>query len=181
MHNQTPSLITSFPEQKQGNRGGGKKPKQKLFKRQNYLMRFYLLSSLNRIPKLFTIRMLRVVGHCKWILNNSCWQSFFLRVAKSHSFITDLIMLNCLFKAQFKESLTNEFLAFFFLGVNFSGTYLLQKVTDNQSKYQSRQECYCSSRPFSNQGRRKSLFTGLLTAEGHRVWASLFCGSACPG
>lgn len=163
-----------------------KKTKQKLFKRQNYLMRFYLLCSLNRIPKLFTIRMLRVVGHCKRILNNSCWQSFFLRVAKSHCFITNLIMFNCLFKSQFKESLTNELLAFFFLfkrNVNFSGTYLLQKVTDNQSKYQSSQGWYCSSRPFSNQGRRKLLFTDscLLTAEGHEVWGSLlFCGSACP-
>lgn len=60
------------------------------------------------------MRMLKVVGHCKGILSNSCWQSLFLRVAKSHCFITNLIMLNCLFKSQFKELLTNEFLAFFF-------------------------------------------------------------------
>lgn len=78
-------------------------------------MRFYLLCSLKRIPKLSTIRTLRVVVYCKWILNYSCWQScLLLRVAKSHCFITNLIMLNHLFKPQFKESLTNEFLALFF-------------------------------------------------------------------
>lgn len=93
----------------------GKKSKQKLFKEWNYLARFYLLCSLKRIPKLSAIRALRVVVYCKRILNNSCWQSYLLLgVAKSHYFITNLIMLNRLFKPQFKEPLINEFLAFHF-------------------------------------------------------------------
>lgn len=71
---------------------------------------------VKRIPKLSTIRMLRAVVYCKWILNNSCWQSYrLLRAAKSHCFITNLTKLDGLFKHQFKGSLTNEFLDFFFL------------------------------------------------------------------
>lgn len=147
-------------------------------------MRFYLLCSLNRIPKLFTIRMLRVVGHCKGILNNSCWKSFFSQSCQISLLYHKSQNVELLISITVQR-ITNEFLAFFFLlqiNGNFSGTYLLQKVTDNQSKYQRSQGCYCSCRPFSIQGRRKSLFTGscLLTA-GHGVWGSLlFCGSACP-
>lgn len=115
-----------------------KKGKQKLFKEWNYLVRFYLLCSLRRIPKLSAIRTLRVVVHCKRILNNSCWQSYLLlRVAKSHYFITNLIKPNRLFKPQFEEPLINEFLAFhffFLISVNFSGTYLLQKVKKRYSE-----------------------------------------------
>lgn len=36
MHNQTPSLITSFHEQKQGNRGGGKKQAKVIQKAELY-------------------------------------------------------------------------------------------------------------------------------------------------
>lgn len=83
------------------------------------MVRFYLLCSLRRIPKLSAIRTLRVVVHCKRILNNSCWQSYLLlRVAKSHYFITNLIKPNRLFKPQFEEPLINEFLAFHFFFLN---------------------------------------------------------------
>lgn len=68
------------------------------------------------------------------------------------------------------------FIFFFLISVNFSGTYLLQKVKkDIQSKYQNSQRCYRSPSAFSHQGRRESLFAGgfcscLLATEECGAW-----------